>query len=136
MNRLPLCARVGVLHGLLVGFFFSLWRMETAFAPLAAHEFAWGVLLLAALALICSLFILVVVERYLAGAVFWPAVVNAILVTLLTMLLINVMPPHRFFLLLGLWVGIVIGLFVGLLLCRLCLDRYVTGRGVGDSYGQ
>jgi hypothetical protein len=93
------------------------------------------VLLLSALALICSLFILVIVERYLAGAVFWPAAVNAILVTLLTTLVINAMPPHQFFLLLGLWIGIVIGLLVGLVLCRLCLDRYVTGRGMGGSYG-
>jgi hypothetical protein len=137
MNRLPLCARIGVLHGLIVGFFFSLWRMGTAFAALAAQEFAWGVLLLSILALLCSLFILVIVERYLAGAVFWPATVNAILVTLLTMLAINAMPPHQFFLLLGLWIGIVVGLLVGLALCRLCLNRLITTtEGVGGNHGQ
>lgn len=126
MNRLPLCARIGVLHGMIVGFFFSLWRIEVAFAALAAHEFAWGVLLLSALAVLCSFFILVVVERYLASAVFWPAAVNAILVALLTMLVVNVMPPHQFFLLLGLWVGIVVGLLVGFVLCRLCFDRLIA----------
>jgi hypothetical protein len=134
MNRLPICARVGVLHGVIVGFLFSLWRMATGFAGLAAHEFVWGVLLLSALALLCSLFVLVVVVRYLAVSVFWPAAVNAILVALLTALVINVMPPHRFFLLLGVWIGTAVGLLVGLVLCRLCLDRLVATavRGGGD----
>jgi hypothetical protein len=136
MNRLPLCARIGVLHGIIVGFFFSLWRMETAFAALAADDFVWGVLLLSILALVCSLFILIVVERYLAGAVFWAAAVNAILVALLTMFVINLMPQHRFFLLLGFWIGILNGLFVGLLLCRLCLDRVTTSKPIGGNYAK
>lgn len=125
MNRLPLCARIGILHGLIVGFCFSLWRLQTGFAPLAAHQFTWGVLLLAMVSLHCSLFILVIVERYLVGAIFWPALINSLFVTLVTMLVINVFAPHRFFLLLGLWIGILIGLLVGLLLCRLCLDRLI-----------
>lgn len=129
MNQLPLCARVGVLHGLIVGFFFSLWRMQTSFAAMAAHELAWGILLLAALALLCSLFVLIIVERYLIGSVFWPTVVNAILVALATVLVIRPIPQHNFFLLLGLWIGIVIGLLVGLLLCRLCLDRLMLAKG-------
>ena len=136
MNRLPLCARVGVLHGIIAGFIFSLWRMEAAFAGLATHEFAWGVLLLSLLALLCSLFILVVVERYLVRAVFLPAAVNALLVALLAALVIYQMPPHRFFLLLGVWIGIVVGVAVGVVLCRLCLDRLVIAGRVGGSNGR
>jgi hypothetical protein len=134
MNNLPLCARIGVLHGLIVGFFFSLWRMETAFQVFAADEFAWGVLLLSTFALLCSLFVLIIVERYLGSAVFWPAVVNVILVAIVTTLLINLMPPHRFFLLLGVWIGILVGLVIGFALCRLCLDRLT--QGIGGSYGR
>ncbi len=135
MNSLPLCARVGALHGIVVGFLFSLWRMETGFAALAAHEFVWGVLLLSTLAALCSLFILVVVERYLAGSVLWQTWVNALLVALFTMLLIKLMPPHKFFLLLGVWIGIVVGVLVGYLLCRLCLDRFTSNR-LGGDYGR
>lgn len=135
MNSLPLCARVGVLHGIIVGFLFSLWRIETGFTALAAHEFVWGLLLLSALAALCSLFILVVVERYLASAVLWQTGVNALLVALFTMLLINLMPPHQFFLLLGVWIGIVVGVLVGYLLCRLCLDRLTPDR-LGGHHGR
>jgi hypothetical protein len=135
MNNLPLCARIGILHGILIGFFFSLWRVETNFAPLATHEFLWAALLLLLLALVCSMFILVIVERYLAGAVFWSATVNAILVTLLTMAVTSLIPPHQFFILSGIWIGIVVGLLIGLVLCRLCLDRFTTQR-IGDSHGR
>lgn len=136
MNKLPLCARIGVLHGIIAGFLFSLWRMETAFAPFAANEIAWGVMLLTLLAILCSLFILVIVERYLAAAVFWPALLNAIIVTLLTVFVIKAMPPHQFFLLLGLWIGIVVGLLVGFALCRLCLDRLSISKNAGGYHGQ
>ena len=123
MNALPLCAKSGVLHGMLAGFFFSLWRLATGFPVLAPHEFAWAVLLIALLAIIISLFILVVVERYSPAAVLWPDVVNALLVTLITALIIRPLAMHAFFLLLGLWIGIIVGLLIGLLLCRWCLQR-------------
>ena len=136
MNRLPLCARIGILHGLIVGFFFALWRIETGFAPLAVDEFFWGWLLVSLVALLCSLFILIVVERYLVGGVLWPVLVNAILVGFLTALVINFLPAHRFFLLAGVWIGILIGLVVGLLLCRLCFDRLIVNRDAGGNYGR
>lgn len=136
MNRLPLCARIGVLHGLIIGFLFSLMRIQAGFVALAAHEIIWSVLVFSTLALLCSLFILIVVERYLGGAVFWPAAINAILVGLLTILVINLLLPNRFFVLLGIWIGMVIGLFVGFVLCRLCLDRLIANREAGDNYGR
>lgn len=127
MSALPLCAKIGVLHGMIAGLLFGLWRLGSGMPVLAPQEFAWSVALLALFALLCSLFILVVVERYALRSIFWPVVVNVILVTLLTALVINKLPAHQFFILLSLWVGIVVGLFAGLLLCRLCFDRFTGG---------
>jgi hypothetical protein len=135
MNTLPLCARVGVLHGLITGFLFGVYRLESGFPPLPPDVIAWTVLLLALFGVLVSLFILVVVQRYVLSAVMWQTLVNALLVSLLIVLVVGRIPATAFFLLLSFWIGIIIGLLVGLLLCRLCLERGLTVAATGRRHG-
>jgi hypothetical protein len=129
MTALPLCAKVGVLHGLIIGFLFAVWRLSGGFPGLALQELIWAMILLALIAIGCSLFILIVVERYRLSSVVWATLVNGLLVSALTLLILVRLTPHQYFLLLCLWLSALIGLFIGWLLCRICIDRLVAAKG-------
>lgn len=135
MNALPLCARVGVLHGMITGFLFGLYRLESGFAPLPPGAIAWTVLLLSLFGALVSLFILVAVQRYVLSAVMWQTLVNALLVSLLIVFVVGRIPATALFLLLSFWIGVVIGLLVGLLLCRICLERGLAVPATGRRHG-
>lgn len=125
MKNWPLCAQVGALHGMIIGFAFGV--LQTCCQQLRANELVSMLLLFTALAVLVSLFVLVVVRKYSVGSVLWPTVLNALLVGFVVILVLWAIGPQPWGPLLGVALGFLLGLLVGALLCRVCGDR-VVGR--------
>ena len=122
MNNWPICAQIGVLHGMIAGFTFGIVH---CCAPMSNQDLAWMIVLCAVAGLHVSTFILVVLRRYAFASVFWQTFVNAILVSLLTVLVLSAIGPHPLIVLLGLVAGFLLGALVGAMLCWLCGRRAV-----------
>lgn len=115
-GRFSFCAKIGAIVGIIAGSFFALLQGSSPAATFAPQEL---LLMGIALALVGWLFVLLAVGiwlRYGAAAIAGPALLNALITAILTVLVCD------FFGLPALdWIfGLVIGLLVGTLLCRLC----------------
>jgi hypothetical protein len=125
MTRWPICAQVGALHGILVGFGFGL--IHICCQSMTAKELVGLWLIFAGLAVLVSLFVLLVLRKYAFGSVLWAVILNALLVALVVILVMNAIGPSAWSPLLGILLGFLLGLLVGAVLCRLCGDRLVPG---------
>ncbi|HKB01527.1 MAG TPA: hypothetical protein VKD90_04865 [Gemmataceae bacterium] len=116
LGRLGICALVGGLVGAIVGFLFSAVQSHFGNAPVSAAE----CLQLAGLfGLFAWLFVLVLVGSWLGygfRAVAVPTLVTAAATTLAVVFALNRLRVPDW----GALLGLVIGLLVGWLLCRLC----------------
>lgn len=112
-GRLNICARMGALAGVVVGFLYGLLMLQAGGGLPTTVAVQAGIALgLVGLALV--LFVFGFMEHFGVGAVIVPAVLVSLLTGLLTALVLNVVglqpvPPV---------VGILIGILVGLLVCR------------------
>lgn len=125
MKDWPLCAQVGALHGIVVGFAFG--STGSCCRHLTGTELAWMVFAFAGLAILASLFVLVVIRRYVFGSVAPQIVVNAILVSLVVISILYAIGRNPWYALLGVLLGFILGAVVGALLCRLCVQRTASG---------
>jgi hypothetical protein len=116
-DALGICATVGFIAGGLSGLVLTIYAMDLTSAPTLTAREIWQVgLVLAAATAGLLLFYLYVLCRYTLSSVFMPVVLNCLLTCLLTVWLVDVT---------GLWdwaffVGTVVGLLVGRLLCIFC----------------
>ena len=129
--QLPLCAQVGLLHGVVVGFLFGLLQFNNCCVAPASSQLAWMALLLAGLAMIVSLFVLLVICRYTFGSVLFAVFVNAVIVAFAVVFVLNAIGASVASPIVGVIVGLVIGLIVGWLLCLLCDIRPFSARQGG-----
>ena len=127
-EALGICATIGFIAGALAGMALTLLALDLTPPPvLSAQEVVKIGLILAVATAGLLLFYLCVLCRYTFISVFVPVVVNCLLTCLLTVWLVNVT---------GLWdwavfVGAIVGLLVGRLLCVVC--RFTAARA--DPYG-
>jgi len=124
MIKLPFCAQVGALNGLVIGFLFGTWQYQKCCGALSTSELAWMILLVAGIALLVSLFVLCVLRRYTFASVFIGTLINAVLVAVVVVLTLNAIAPSPSSILLGVVIGFLMGLIVGWLLCFLCGQRF------------
>lgn len=115
LARLGICANGGIIVGMLTGGTVALAELiHGPLSPTTAELLRiWAVTALAGW--IVLLFVLVALARWTFGSVALPALVNAVLVSGLTLFLCRALGLFAF----GFWIGIVAGLLVGLLLCGL-----------------
>jgi hypothetical protein len=127
-DALGICATVGFIAGGLSGLVLMIYAMDLTSAPTLTAKEIWQVgLVLAAAAAGLLLFYLYALCRYTFISVFVPVVLNCLLTCLLTVWLVDVT---------GLWgwaffVGAIVGLLVGRLLCIFC--QFAAYRA--DAYG-
>jgi hypothetical protein len=116
-DELGICATVGFIAGGLAGLVLTFYAMDLTSAPMLTAKEIWQVgLILAAATAGFLLFYLYVLCRYTFISVFAPVVLNCLLTCVLTVWLVDVT---------GLWdwaffVGAIVGLLVGRLLCIFC----------------
>ena len=128
--RPPLCAQIGMLHGVIVGFMFGLLQQGECCQTTTAAQLAWIALLLAGLAALTSAFILTVICRYTLGSVLFAVLVNAVLVAFAVVFILQAIGASVASVLIGIVLGTVIGLIVGWILCMLCDERsFVPAKG-------
>ena len=129
MNHWPLCAQVGALHGMIIGFAFGV--LQTSTTPMSPADLGWMLVLFAALAALVSLFLLAVLRRYTLRSVLWTTLANALLVAMVVIAALSAVGPHSWSPLLGVLLGLALGALTGAALCRLCDQRTpssLTGR--------
>jgi hypothetical protein len=127
MNNLSICAQVGALNGIVIGFGFGILQIETSGQPINNSDLNWVILILAGLATLVSLFVLLVLRKYTFNSVFWATLINALLVSLVVIVTLNIIGTSAFSALLGVVLGFLLGLLMGWLLCRLCGQRFIPG---------
>lgn len=124
-KRLGVCATVGFIAGILTGFALVFYNLNGGSTVLTAAE-VWKVTLLlwAAISVFLLLY-LYILCRYTLASIFFPTLFNSLITCFLTIWFTNQY---------GLWttaifIGIVIGLLIGKLLCILCklLNRKIYG---------
>jgi hypothetical protein len=130
MNAPPLCAQIGWLHGLLVGFLVGAAQLQGCCKMLTATDLMWMALVCAAFVMLVSLFLLCVMCRYAFGSVLFGVFVNAVVVSIIVVFALHNIGPGAFSLIIGVIVGAVLGLIVGWLLCLLCERALKAGWGV------
>ena len=127
--RRSLCAVSGAIAGVIVGFIFGLFQIQTPVPALALPDVVRVSLMLGIAAWIATLVIVGIWARYGIAAIFLPSLVNALVTSLLTVYIANsVRMP-----ILALWIGMLVGTLVGALLCRLCGNRLRAAGG--PQYG-
>lgn len=129
--QLPLCAQVGMLHGVVVGFLYGLLQFSNCCQASPSSQLAWVALLLAGVALIVSLFVLMVVCRYTLGSILFALFVNAVIVAFAVVFVLQAIGASVVSAILGVIVGLVIGLIIGWILCLLCDLRPFSARQGG-----
>lgn len=128
--RPPLCAQIGLLHGVIVGFMFGLLQQGSCCQTTTTAELVWIALLLAGLAAAISLFVLIVICRYTLGSVLFAALVNAVIVAIAVVFVLQAIGASVASVLIGIVLGAVIGLILGWILCLLCDERsFVPAKG-------
>jgi hypothetical protein len=129
--QLPLCAQVGMLNGVVVGFLYGLLQFNNCCQAPPSSQLAWIALLLAGQAMIVSLFVLLVICRYTLGSVLFAVFVNAVIVAFAVVFVLNAIGASVASPIVGVIVGLVIGLIVGWMLCLLCDVRPFSARQGG-----
>lgn len=118
-GRLPFCAIPGAFVGVLVGAFFSLAQSLQPVHLTGAQVFITGLCLgLIGFALILG--VLVLFFHYSLAAIFWPTFVNALIVGIVVVAVLNVVQRPA----IGPLLGFIIGVIVGSLLCAVAC-RYL-----------
>jgi hypothetical protein len=130
MNAPPLCAQIGWLHGLLVGFLVGALQLEGCCQMVTNSHLMWMALIFAAFAMLVSLFLLCIMRRYTLGSVLLGVFVNAVMVSIIVVFALHNLVPSLFSLIIGVIVGAILGLIVGWLLCLLCARSLKAGWGV------
>jgi len=117
-GRLNLCALSGALSGAATGFFFGLlqFHLEAEGLPLSGSEIVVVALLLGLLGWVTVLVVVGVWLRYKMQAIALPALINAVLTSVLTVYVSNVIQLPA----LASLVGLLIGILVGAIFCWLC----------------
>ena len=127
-DALGVCATIGFITGGLSGLVLTIYSMDLTPAPvLTVKEILQVGLLLAAATAGLLLFYLYVLCRYTFISVFMPVVLNCLLTCLITVWLVDVTRLWGW----AFFVGVVVGLLVGRLLCIIC--RFAAYRT--DAYG-
>jgi hypothetical protein len=121
MNPPPLCAQIGFLHGLLVGFGFGM-AQGCCGIPTTGDLVAMA-LILAGFAMLASLFVLVVLRSYAFASVWLAVFINAVVVAVIVVFVLAAIPPSPWGALIGAILGAVMGFIIGWLLCLLCGQR-------------
>ena len=116
----PLCAQIGLLHGLVVGFLFGLLQFSNCCQASPTSQLAWMALVFAAVAMALSLFLLGVIARYTLVSVFFAVFINAVLVAFAVVFLLQAIGASMASIMIGIIVGMVVGFIIGWLLCWLC----------------
>jgi len=125
-RTLSFCAQAGATIGSMVGFFFGALQTEHPTAVFTAFQLLLFSLILALVAFIVVLVVFGIWQRYGVGAIFLPALINALATAFLTVF-VNDMLKQPFF---AAVVGIAVGIVVGSVLCALC--AYFPRPSVGE----
>jgi hypothetical protein len=115
-GSLSFCALAGATVGAIAGFFFGLLQSAKPGVTFTASDLALASLLLAATGLLVVLVVFGLWQRYGAGAIFWPALIDALATSFLTVYVNNALKMP----LLACPVGLLVGVVVGTVLCALC----------------
>ena len=114
-GKLPFCSLPGAVAGALVGLACAGYELDNPGLVLVVHQLIVTGLLLGFVGLLLVLFLFGVLLRYGVVRIFWPALVNALLTGVLTVFACHALGiPGAF----G-WLGLLIGIVVGAVLCRL-----------------
>ena len=116
LSRVPFCSLAGMLVGSITGTLFGLTLFAHPGASLDLKTLLGIGLLLGLLGFVFVLFFIGVLLRYGIGQIFLPGLVNALITAVITVLVDYVLQVPE----LAGWVGLLIGLLVGAILCRLC----------------
>lgn len=115
-GRMPFCSVAGAFIGATTGFVLSMFQTAEPVVRLTLPQVVQFGLILALASFLFLLLVFGLLLRYRISAIFWPGLVNAVLTSLLTVAIANAV--HRSFL--TCWIGIIVGIIVGWILCRLC----------------
>ena len=113
--KLPFCAGPGAVVGALAGFVSALALLGQMLPTTPQNVVVMGLLC----GLLGFVFILVVYGiwlRYGVGVIFWPALLNALTTSILTVGSNNLLKLPA----IAGWLGLLIGILVGSILCRWC----------------
>lgn len=125
-KKLGICATVGFIAGIITGMALLLDYSVTGAVITLTYNETWQVaLLLAAFCFLVLLFVLFVLCRYTVSSVFLPTLINCLLTCFFTVYLVNKFAAWEW----AVFIGMVVGLIIGYLLCILC--RYLGGRYYG-----
>jgi hypothetical protein len=100
----------------LAGLLFGLLQSEPTAPSIKSGDLPWIALILAGLGLVAVLMILGVWLRYDIASMFWPAVVNALLTSFLTVYTNAAVDVPE----IAAPIGLAVGIVVGTILCCLC----------------
>jgi hypothetical protein len=126
---IPLCALIGWLNGVVVGFFFGAFQVQGCCTALTTAQIMWIALVLAGLAMLASLFVLCVLRGFTFTSVLLPVFINAVIVAVAVVFVLRAIGMSEWSILVGVVIGAVIGLLIGWLLCFLCDRRFLAAGG-------
>ena len=118
--RHNLCAVSGAIAGAFAGTFFGLFLIEAAFPAMTPSD---RIIMGLALAFVAWLFLLLVLAswlKYALGAIWLPALANAVITAVLTVFATYALKHFPY---LGPSCGLIIGTVIGAILCRFCEPR-------------
>jgi hypothetical protein len=116
-DLLGICATVGFIAGALSGLALTIFAMDLSPAPVLTATEVWQVgLLLAAFIAVFLLIFLTVICRYTFGSIFVAVILNCLLTCVLTVWLVNLTALWGW----AFFVGAIVGLLIGRLLCIIC----------------
>lgn len=127
-GKLPFCSLAGALAGMPVGFLFGLYLFEIGSAglPIPYGQLVQGSLLLAFFGWLFALLVLCSWLRYRFASVAWPALLNSVLTSLLTLFWLHALAIPA----LGTLVGLISGVLVGAIFCWICRRTGFAAAGV------
>ena len=119
LSALSRCAVVGMLHGSLAGVISGLLMAVQPPGPVPLAAVPIAALVVFAVVLAVSLFLLVCIERFYLSQILAPTVLNAAIVVLVVVAVVTRLPPWTTIVFVGWLVGTLLGWLIGALLCRL-----------------
>ena len=122
--KLPFCARPGAVVGALTGFICTLALLGEMLPTGKKNLFIMGILC-GVLGFVFVLMIYGIWLRYGVATIFWPALLNSLITSLLTVWVNNLLKVAS----MAGWVGLLIGLLIGWILCRWCGELLKGGEG-------
>ena len=126
---IPLCALIGWLNGVVVGFFFGAFQLQGCCSAFSTAQIMWIALVLAGLAMLASLFVLCVLRKFTFGSVLLPVFLNSVIVAVVVVVALRAIGMSEWSIVVGVVVGAVIGFLIGWLLCFLCDRRFLAAGG-------